>query len=123
MDSRWHRNGLVLASLDHAGMGREIFFSKSKDGGWEMRKHLLTGFALFSLLMLGASAFAQGPRDADRENERYYRGRLFERTRMDLDRVGDKAIPFTGDRSRVRRAKDSLNDLQRQFDEGRVDDR
>ena len=61
--------------------------------------------------------------DRDRANERFYRGRLFERVRADLDRVGDRAIPFTGDRGRVNRAKESLNDLQRQFDAGRFDER
>jgi hypothetical protein len=61
--------------------------------------------------------------DRDRANERFYRGRLFERVRTDLDRVGGKAIPFTGDRGRVNRAKESLNDLQSQFDSGRFNER
>ena len=73
------------------------------------------------------SAYAQGrppgDYDRDRANERFYRGRLFERVRIDLDRVGDKAIPFTGDRARVTRAKESLNDLQSKFDAGRFDER
>ena len=92
-----------------------------------MRKHFITGFALLSLLLMGASAFSQDTRaherDNDMSNERFYRGRLFERVRIDLDRAGDKAVPFTGDRSRVNRAKSDLNNLQREFDDGRINDR
>lgn len=86
-----------------------------------MRKLLFSSLAVSSLLLLGLNAFSQSPRDFDRDNARFYRGRLFEKVRMDLDRVDDKALPFTGDRSRVSRAKDNLNRLQSEFDAGRLD--
>jgi hypothetical protein len=84
-----------------------------------MRKLLFSSLALSSLMLLSLTAFSQ--RDLDRDNERFYRGRLFEHVRIDLDHVADKALPFTGDRGRVRRAMENLNDLQSQLEAGRLD--
>jgi hypothetical protein len=97
-------------------------------GGTAMRKLILSGFAFTSLLLLGLNGYSQDrPRDYDRyqgqDNDRFYRGRLFERVQTHLDRVEDKTFPFTGDRARLNRTKQKLNELQSKLDAGRYDER
>ena len=95
-----------------------------------MKHILLRAVAGSGLLLFGLAASAQPPRDRDddhwreyRENERFYRGHLFERVRTDLDRLEDKTFPISGDRARLVRTKQELNELQTKFNEGRYDAR
>lgn len=94
-----------------------------------MRHVLLRSIAGTGLLLFGLSAYAQPPRDRDedrwreyRESDRFYRGRLFDRVRADLDRV--QADTFHGsDQYRLARAKEELNEMQTAFNERRYDAR
>ena len=107
-------------------------------------KHALIKTTLLSgLLVLGTSAFAQ---DRDRDRDRYdrdsrspdwsqqeqryhengrddswWRGRMFQRVREDLDHVQAVTFPFSADQYRVSRTKQELNELQGKLEAGRYD--
>src|SRR5207237_295683 len=81
-----------------------------------------------SLLLFGIGAQAQDWRYCDygryQDNGLANRAaRFFDRARADLDRAEDSALPFTGDRMRVSRAKQELNELQNSFNAGQMSDR
>jgi hypothetical protein len=96
-------------------------------------RHLVKALAGSSLLLLGLTANAQQypPRYENRPDNRYQerednyagRGRIFDRMRADLDRAEAGALPFTGDRMRIERAKQELNELQQRLDDGNYYDR
>ena len=93
------------------------------------------------LILFGMSVFAQDrDRDRDRDdyrdenrwhsierNDSYWRSRLFERVRADLDHVQAITPVFSGEQFRLARAKQELDELQRgavggRFDEKDLDD-
>jgi hypothetical protein len=86
-------------------------------------KHLLVKSLIgSSLLLFGATAFAQ---DRDRDDryhasdrdEGFWRGRLFERVRADLDHIQSVTPVFSGDEYRLVRTKEELGELQRKYDD------
>ncbi|HLJ49506.1 MAG TPA: hypothetical protein VKU01_26015 [Bryobacteraceae bacterium] len=77
-------------------------------------------FGCVGVFLLTFCAYAQD-RDRDRGDDRFYRGRLFEHVRGDLDRIQEGSFPLTGDWRRVVRAKQELNELQEKMDAGRRD--
>ena len=81
-------------------------------------KRLLLGAALVAgLVSFGIQGFSQ------ERNENYWRGRLFDRVREDIDQVQARTPVFSGDEFRLGRAKEQLNQLQRDASEGRFVDR
>jgi hypothetical protein len=91
-----------------------------------MKHVLLQAVAGCGLLIFGLSANAQS-RDRDdhwrdyRQSDRFYKGRLFERVRTDLERIQASTFPGTEDKYRLVRAKQELNELQSKFDDGNYD--
>jgi len=83
------------------------------------------------LLLLGLTAYSQDrDRDRDRDEDRYHRtqrgedwwrGRMFERVRQDLDHVQSVTFPFSPDQYRLNRVKQELNELQAKLAENRYD--
>jgi len=83
------------------------------------------------LLLLGLTAYTQDrDRDRDRDEDRYHRiqrgedwwrGRMFERIREDLDHVQSVTFPFSADQYRLNRVKQELNELQAKLAENRYD--
>jgi hypothetical protein len=92
-------------------------------------RHLVKALAGSSLLLLSlttTNAQQYPPRGDTRYQDRddtYRRGRLFDRIRVDLDRAEASALPFTGDRMRIERAKQEMNEYQRSLDAGNYSDR
>jgi ABC-type transporter Mla subunit MlaD len=81
------------------------------------------------LLLLGLTAYSQD-RDRDRDEDRYHRlqrgedwwrGRMFERVRDDLDHVQSVTFPFSADQYRLNKVKQELNELQAKLAENRYD--
>jgi hypothetical protein len=104
----------------------------------EMKHRFINSLAGSTLLLLGLSSYAQErdrDRDRDRDdryrneetyhrdarNEGWWKGRLFERVRQDLEHAQAVTIPFTGDQRRLARTKEELNDLQSKMAAGRYD--
>ena len=95
-------------------------------------RHLIKALTGSSLLLLGMTANAQQypPRyenryqDENRYQQReerddfYGRARFFDRIQGDLDRAESGALPFTGDRTRIERAKQELSELRQSLDAG-----
>ncbi|HLK17374.1 MAG TPA: hypothetical protein VKT81_00420 [Bryobacteraceae bacterium] len=88
-------------------------------------KHLLVKALIgSSLLLLGTTSFAQD-RDRDRDDryhqgdrdEGFWRGRLFERVRADLDHIQSNTPVFSGDEYRLVRVKEELGELQRKYED------
>lgn len=88
-------------------------------------KHLLVRTLIgSSLLLLGTTLFAQD-RDRDRDDryhqgdrdEGFWRGRLFDRVRADLDHIQSNTPVFSGDEYRLVRVKQELGELQRKYDD------
>jgi len=83
------------------------------------------------LLLLGLTAYSQDrDRDRDRDEDRYHRadrgdqwwrGRMFERVRGDLDHVQSVTFPFSADQYRLNKVKQELNELQAKYAENRYD--
>jgi len=93
-------------------------------------KRLFLGTTILSgLLLFGAPGFAQDrDRDEDRyhgeqRGEGYWTGRLFARVQADIDHVQAITPTFSGDEFRLARAKQELNELQRNASAGRFDNR
>jgi hypothetical protein len=81
-------------------------------------KRLLLGAALAAgLVSFGIQGFSQ------ERDEGYWRGRLFDRVRADLDTVQAHTPVFSGGEFRLTRAKEQLNQLQKDASEGRFVDR
>jgi hypothetical protein len=86
-------------------------------------KHLLVKSLIgSSLLLFGATAFAQ---DRDRDDryhrgerdEGFWRGRLFERVRADLEHIQSVTPVFSGDEYRLVRVREELGELQRKYED------
>jgi len=83
------------------------------------------------LLLMGLTAYSQDrDRDRDRDEDRYHRsergdqwwrGRMFERVRDDLDHVQSVTFPFSADQYRLTRVKQELNELQAKYAGNRYD--
>ena len=96
-----------------------------------MRRLLLRSIMSSGLLLLGLTAYSQDrDRDRDRDEDRYHRvqrgedwwrGRMFERIREDLDHVQSVTFPFSADQYRLNRVKQELNELQAKLAENRYD--
>src|SRR5258708_16250503 len=96
-----------------------------------MRRLLLRSIMGSGLLLLGLTAYSQDrDRDRDRDEDRYHRvqrgedwwrGRMFERVRDDLDHVQSVTFPFSADQYRLNRVKQELNELQAKLAENRYD--
>ncbi len=96
-----------------------------------MRRLLLRSIMGSGLLLLGLTAYSQDrDRDRDRDEDRYHRtqrgedwwrGRMFERVRGDLDHVQSVTFPFSPDQYRLNRVKQELNELQAKLAENRYD--
>ena len=96
-----------------------------------MRRLLLRSIMGSGLLLLGLTAYSQDrDRDRDRDEDRYHRtqrgedwwrGRMFERVRQDLDHVQSVTFPFSPDQYRLNRVKQELNELQAKVAENRYD--
>ncbi len=96
-----------------------------------MRRLLLRSIMGSGLLLLGLTAYSQDrDRDRDRDEDRYHRtqrgedwwrGRMFERVRQDLDHVQSVTFPFSPDQYRLNRVKQELNELQAKLAENRYD--
>ncbi len=96
-----------------------------------MRRLLLRSIMGSGLLLLGLTAYSQDrDRDRDRDEDRYHRvqrgedwwrGRMFERIREDLDHVQSVTFPFSPDQYRLNRVKQELNELQAKLAESRYD--
>jgi hypothetical protein len=86
-------------------------------------KRLLLGAALAAgLVSFGIQGFSQERRDEQRD-EGYWRGRLFDRVRADIDQVQARTPVFSSDEFRLTRAKEQLNQLQRDAANGNFIDR
>ncbi len=96
-----------------------------------MRRLLLRSIMGSGLLLLVLTAYSQDrDRDRDRDEDRYHRvqrgedwwrGRMFERVRDDLDHVQSVTFPFSADQYRLNRVKQELNELQAKLAENRYD--
>ena|SRR5947209_1205365 len=76
------------------------------------------------LLFTLTAANAQYPRGENRYQDRDdYRdqSRLFDRIRSDLDRAESNTFAFTGDRLRIARAREEVNEFQRSWEVGNYD--
>ena len=83
-----------------------------------MRRHLIMALAGFGLLLTGSQAGAQyRPRiDYGFENQNAAaEARLIRRVMRDLDRAENQALPGTGDRWRIERARNELNQVHQQL--------
>ena len=86
-----------------------------------MKHVLLKSLASSALLLFAVSAGAQ---DRDRDDryehqardEGWWRGRLFERVREDLDHVQAVTPTFSADQYRLVKVKEELNELQRKYE-------
>jgi len=91
-----------------------------------MRHLLIKTIASSGLLLFGLTASGQyPPRSDDRYEERDARNydRFFDRVRNDLDRASDFSLPFTGERSRVTRARQEIGECYRAVMAGDYDRR
>jgi hypothetical protein len=97
-----------------------------------MRRLLMRSIMSSGLLLLGLTAYSQDrDRDRDRDEDRYHRagdrgdqwwkGRMFERVRDDLDHVQSVTFPFSADQYRLNKVKQELNELQAKYAENRYD--
>jgi hypothetical protein len=93
-----------------------------------MRRHLMKALVgsglVFGALTLGAQQYPQQyqPRSDYQRSDRYEeRNEFLNRVRTDLDSAESHAIPFTGDRWRIDRAKDSVTEFQRDLNNGHYD--
>ena len=94
-------------------------------------RRLLLSIMGSGLLLLGLTVYSQDrDRDRDRDEDRYHRvqrgedwwrGRMFERVRQDLDHVQSVTFPFSPDQYRLNRVKQELNELQAKLAENRYD--
>jgi hypothetical protein len=88
-------------------------------------KALVGSGLVFGALTLGAQQYPQQyqPRsDYYQRSDRYEeRNEMLNRVRTDLDNAEAHTIPFTGDRWRIDRAKDSMNEFQRDLNNGHYD--
>jgi hypothetical protein len=83
------------------------------------------------LLLLGLTAYSQDrDRDRDRDEGRYHqtergdqwwKGRMFDRVRDDLDHIQSVTFPFSADQYRLTKVKQELNELQAKMAENRYD--
>jgi hypothetical protein len=81
-------------------------------------KRLLLGTALAAgLVTFGIQGFSQ------ERDEGYWRGRLFDRVRADIDAVQARTPVFSSSEFRLDRAKEELNQLQRDASNGNFIDR
>ncbi|HEY6344603.1 MAG TPA: hypothetical protein VIY49_24175 [Bryobacteraceae bacterium] len=81
-------------------------------------KRLLLGAALASgLVTFGIQGFSQ------ERDEGYWRGRLFDRVREDIDQVQARTPVFSSDEFRLGRAKEQLTQLQKDAATGKFVDR
>jgi hypothetical protein len=95
-------------------------------------KHLFLGTIVSGLILFSAPGFAQD-RDRDRHegqgqgyenrDEGYFKGRLFERIREDIDRVQANTPAFGGDEFRLQRVKQELNEMHQGAVNGKFEDR
>lgn len=81
-------------------------------------KHILKTFTIFSsLAVFGLALYAQDhPRD-----EEYWRGRVFQRVREDLDRIQQSTPRLSADEYRLVTTKHDLDDLQKKMETHRYD--
>lgn len=85
----------------------------------KMRHLLIKTMAVTGLLLSGLAMSASGqypPPGEDRYQERREGrdfDRFFDRIRVDLDRASAFSLPFTGERSRIARAREEVNECQR----------
>ena len=93
-----------------------------------MKNLLIRAAACSGLFILTMTANAQYQPREDQyryqtQGEREARNidHLFDRLRVDLDRVHAGTLPFTGDRSRVVMAREKVNDCQRMVNSGDYD--
>jgi hypothetical protein len=84
-------------------------------------KHLLVKSLIgSSLLLFGATAFAQDRGDRYHQGDRgegFWRGRLFERVRADLEHIQSVTPVFSGDEYRLVRVREELGELQRKYED------
>jgi hypothetical protein len=81
-------------------------------------KRLLLGAALAAgLVSFGIQGFSQ------ERDEGYWRGRLFDRVREDINQVQGRTPVFSSDEFRLTRAKEQLNQLQKDAATGHFVDR
>lgn len=87
-----------------------------------MKHVFLKSLAGSSLLLFALTATAQD-RDRDRDDryehqgrdEGWWRGRLFERVRADIDHIQEVTPYFSGDQFRLVRVKEELSELQSKY--------
>ena len=89
-----------------------------------MQKHLLRVIICGSGLLMAMTAYAQDRDDRYRDEDSYHRearsdswwrGRLFERVRGDLEHVQSASSGFRGDQYRLDRVMQELNELQEKY--------
>jgi hypothetical protein len=85
---------------------------------------------VFGALTLGAQQYnppQYQPRSNfdryDRTDRNSDRNMLINRVRTDLDNAQSHTVPFTGDRVRIARARESLSDFQARLNSGAIDRR
>ena len=83
-----------------------------------MKSILRNASILSCLVLFGATVFAQ--RDEARD-ENFWRGRLFQRVREDLDRIQQATPKLSADQYRLVETKHDLNDLQSKLESRRYD--
>ncbi len=94
-------------------------------------KHNLTKAIMIGAFLVGITGIKAAPQAGDEEGwyrtrDSFYqtegwRMRLFDRVRMDVDRV--QSVAFTGgDEYRISRTKEELNDLQTKISAGKYDE-
>ena len=91
-----------------------------------MKHVFLKSLASSSLLLFAMTAGAQDrDRDRDRDDDRYehqgrdegwWRGRMFQRVREDLEHVQSVTREFSADQYRLVKVKEELNELQRKYE-------
>jgi ABC-type transporter Mla subunit MlaD len=80
-------------------------------------RHLFTTLAATGVLLFGMTAAAQRQPNPDYDRQ----DRMFDHLRADLSAANTVATPLTGDASRVDRAMQEINALQRRVDRGDYD--
>jgi len=100
-----------------------------------MNRYFIRTTIASGLLFFAVPAFCQDrdrDRDGDRDRDSYYnqtrdesfwKGRLFDRVREDIDRVQANTPAFSADEFRLARAKQELSELQRDATSGRFADK
>ena len=87
-------------------------------------KSLVGGGLVFGALTLGAQQYYpqyQPRSEYSRSDRNEWRNTMLNRVRADLNDAQARAFPFSGDRWRIARAKESISEFQQELNSGNYD--